>query len=64
MARPVALEPGPLVTLVRSRTVAKVDNDRIGRLQGHPVLGGVVEEGQEDLGVVDDLGTALGHFAP
>ena len=26
MARPAAREPGPLVTLVRSRTVAKVDS--------------------------------------
>ena len=26
MARLAALEPGPLVTLVRSRTVAKVDS--------------------------------------
>jgi hypothetical protein len=26
IATPAALEPGPLVTLVRSRTVAKVDS--------------------------------------
>jgi hypothetical protein len=59
MAMPAALEPGPLVTLVRSRTVAKVDS--IGLVaQVDPVLGGEVVQREEHVEVVGDLGHRLG----
>jgi len=43
------------VTLVRSLTVANVDNDRIRRAQVDPVLGWEVVERQQHVFVVDDL---------
>jgi hypothetical protein len=60
MAIPAALEPGPLVTLVRCLTVAKVDSMGVGRAQVDPVLGRVVVEGQQFFHVVGDLGGGLG----
>src|SRR5436190_10925074 len=54
IASPAARLPGPLVTLVRSRTVAKVDSI-VARLEVHPVFGGEVVEGQQLLGVIDDF---------
>jgi len=60
IAMPAALEPGPLVTLVRSRTVANVDPDRVGRASLDPVLGGVVVEREQDVVVLGDLGDRLG----
>ena len=60
MAIPAARDPGPLVTLVRNRTVANVDNYRVRRAQMHPVLGRVAVELQEHIGVVDDLGDRFG----
>ena len=54
MARPAARDPGPLVTLLRCRTVAKVDL-RVGRAQVHPVLGGIVVEREQLFSVIGDL---------
>jgi hypothetical protein len=64
MAIPAAVEPGPLVTLVRCLTVAKVRLDGLGRAQVDPVLGRVVGEGQQFCHVADDLDGGLGHLAP
>src|SRR5215212_3336467 len=44
IASPAALEPGPLVTLVLSRTVEKGGLDRVAGLEVPPVLGREVEE--------------------
>src|SRR5215831_2303031 len=63
MASPAARDPGPLVTLVRCRTVAKVDSI-VSRMQVHPVLGGVVEERQQLVDVVGDLRGCLGEPGP
>jgi hypothetical protein len=60
MAIPAAAEPGPLVTLVRCLTVAKVDSMGFVRAQVDPVLGRVVGEGQQFFHVVGDLGGGLG----
>jgi hypothetical protein len=60
MAIPAAREPGPLVTLVRKRTVAKVDNDRVRGTQMHPMLGRILVELQQHVGVVGDLCDRLG----
>jgi hypothetical protein len=46
-----------LVTLVRRRTVAKVDS--IGRLQVDPVLGRHVVKGEQCVRLVGDLGDGL-----
>jgi hypothetical protein len=62
MASAAALEPWPLVALVRSLTVAKVDPYRVGRAQVNPVLGGVVVKGQQLVFVVGDLGDRLGEL--
>jgi hypothetical protein len=50
MARPAALEPGPLVTLVRNRTVEKVDSMVILSFLADRCcdLGGCVEDGVVD----------------
>src|SRR6478752_5696240 len=61
IARPAAREPGPLVTLLRCRTVAKVDSIRCPQMD--PVLGRVVVELQQHLQVVGDLGYGLGELA-
>jgi hypothetical protein len=47
IASPAAREPGPLVTLVRCRTVAKVDSTRVDGPQMYPVLARVTVEGQD-----------------
>jgi len=54
IASPAALEPGPQVTLVRCRTVAKVDSIGLVR-KWDPVLGGKVVEGDQLLEIVGDL---------
>jgi len=46
--------------LVRSRTVAKVDNDGITGLEVHPVLGGEIVKGQQLLGVINEFRYRLG----
>src|SRR6267154_2314023 len=51
MASPAAREPGPLVTLVRCRTVANVDNDAVGRVQQFPHARGEGEERDEPASV-------------
>ena len=51
--------PGPLVTLVRALT-REGTLDGVGGAQVLPVLGRVVEEGQQRLSVVGDLGDRLG----
>src|ERR1700757_2720646 len=48
----------PFVTLVLKRTVAKVLSIR--RAQVYPMLGRVLVELQQHVGVVDDLGHRLG----
>ena len=60
MAIPAARDPGPLVTLVRNRTVANVDSIGFVVRKWDPVLGRVPVELQEHVGVVDDLGDRLG----
>ena len=55
MPSPAAREPGPLVTLVRCRTVAKVDSIGFGSPQVHPVLARTVIERQQLVEVVGDL---------
>jgi hypothetical protein len=60
MASPAAREPGPLVTLVRWRTVAKVD--RAGRAQVHPVLARVVVEREQLVQIVGELRDGLGEL--
>src|SRR6266516_4413538 len=60
MASPAARLPGPLVTLVRSRTVAKGGLDWITGLEVDPVFGGESEEGQQLVLVVGDLRGCLG----
>ena len=64
IASAAALDPWPLVTLVRSLTAANVDYDRVGSAQVHPVLGRVVIERQQFLLIPGDLGGGLGNFAP
>jgi hypothetical protein len=49
-----------VVTLVRNRTVAKVDFDRVGGAQVNRVLGGIAVDLQQHVGVVDDLGDRFG----
>jgi hypothetical protein len=63
MVNPAAREPGPLVTLVRSRTVAKVDSMGLVVLRLSQCSAGEVVECQQRLAVVGDLGQRLGHFA-
>src|ERR1022692_1378163 len=63
IARPAAREPGPLVTLVRRLTVAKVDSS-VGRAQVDPVLGGVVAGREQPAGIADDLHYCLGELRP
>src|SRR3954453_9210190 len=63
IARPAAFEPGPLVTLVRRRTVAKVDSIVRGA-QMHPVFGGKVVEAQQLVQTVGDLGDGLAELGP
>jgi hypothetical protein len=58
MAIPAAREPGPLVTLVRNRTVAKVD--RVRGAQMHPMLGRIFVELKQHVGIVGDLRDRLG----
>jgi hypothetical protein len=62
IATPAAREPGPLVTRWRSRTVAKVVFDWVGRPEVGPVLGGVVVERQQLVQVVGDLGDGLAEL--
>lgn len=58
IAEAAARHPAPRVTLVRNRTVEKVD--RIRGPQLHPVLGRIVEERQQFVLIIgdplDDLG--------
>ena len=51
IANPATREPGPLVTLVRCRTVAKVDSIGIGRAQMDPKLGRVAVALQQHIQV-------------
>jgi hypothetical protein len=48
--------------LVRDLTVAKVDSMGFVVLRWDPVLGGVLVELQEHVGVLDNLGDRLGVF--
>src|SRR3954451_7913215 len=59
IARPAALEPGPLVTLVRVPDGGEGRLDRVRGTQMDPVLGGVVVEREELVEVVGDLGDGL-----
>ncbi len=60
IAIPAALDPGPLVTRCRNRTVAKGRFDRVGGAQVDPVFGRVVVEREQDVEVVGDLRGGLG----
>src|SRR6266849_8940219 len=64
MAGPAAREPGPLVTLVRCRTVAKVDSIGLVVRRWDPVLAWVVVEGEQLVQVVGDLRGGLGELGP
>jgi hypothetical protein len=55
MAMPEALEPAPLVTRVRNRTVANVDSIGFGGAQMDPVLRGAAVELEQQLSVLGDL---------
>jgi hypothetical protein len=59
-ATPAAREPGPLVTRVRNRTVAKVDS--ICGAQMHPMLGRVAVERKQHVEVVADFRDRFGPF--
>jgi len=59
MARPAARLPGPLVTRVRNRTVAKGRLDRICGLEVDPVFCREVVERQQLLLIVDNLRDGL-----
>jgi hypothetical protein len=63
MASAAAFDPWPLVTFVRSLTVANVD-DRVGSAQVQPGLGRVAIERQELFLIRVILAAALGNFAP
>ena len=63
IASPAAREPGPLVILVRCRTVAKVDSiGLVVRTKVHPVLGGIVVEREQLVQVTGDLRGGLGEL--
>ncbi|BCI81946.1 hypothetical protein MTY66_35710 [Mycolicibacterium sp. TY66] len=59
MANPAARDPGPLVTFVLKRTVAKVLSIGFVVRRWIQCSAGVVVELQQDIEVVDDLGD---HF--
>src|SRR6478609_5897119 len=61
IARPAAREPGPLVTLLRCLTVAKVDSIGLVVRRLDPMLGRVVVELEQDIQVVGDLRGGLGE---
>jgi hypothetical protein len=63
MASPAARDPGPFVTFVLNRTVAKVLS-MIRGAQVDPVLGRVHVELQQGVQVVDDLGDHFGVLRP
>src|SRR5213078_1574802 len=64
MASPAVLEPGPLVTLVRSRTVAKVDSIGLVVLRWIQCSAGKSKKAKSASGLSVILATALGHLAP
>ena len=64
MARPAALDPGPLVTLVRNRTVAKVDSIGFEVFRWIQCSAGKSKKVRSTSASPVILATALGHFAP
>jgi hypothetical protein len=66
MASPAALEPGPLVTLVRGRTVAKVDSMGLVSvvLRWIQRSAGKSKKASSSSGLSVMLATALGHLGP
>ena len=64
MASPAAREPGPLVTLVRSRTVANVDSIGFVVLRWIQCSAGKSKKASSGSVSSTILATALGHFAP
>ena len=63
IASPMSRVPGPLVTLVLTRT-RENEFSRVGGTQVDPVLCRIVEEGQRRVLVVGDLGGGLGAPDP
>jgi hypothetical protein len=63
IASPAAREPGPLVTLVRCRTVAKVDSIGFVVRKLDPMLGRKVIERQQLLDIISDLRDCLRELA-
>src|SRR5262249_897094 len=64
IAKPVAREPGPLVTFVRCLKVGKVDSVSGWWSAGGPSAGRVVVERQQLVTVVGDLHDSFGNLAP
>jgi hypothetical protein len=60
MAISAAREPGALGDLGPQPHGGKGAVDRIGGAQMNPVLGGVLVELQEHIGIIDDLGDRFG----
>jgi len=48
------------VSDIKDTTRRTPDNDRVGGAQMNPVLGGILVELQQHVGVIDDLGDRLG----
>ena len=61
MANPAAFEPGPLLTLVRSRTVAKVDSSGFVVVKWSQCSAGKSKKHSKASGLSVILATALGH---
>src|SRR5664280_1120346 len=62
IASPAPREPGPLVTLVPCRTVAKVDSMGVRGSQMDPMVGRVVVELQQHVQLAGDLLHGLGKL--
>ena len=63
MARPAAREPGPLVTLVRSRTVAKVDSMGLVVFRWTQCSAGKSKKASSSSRSLTIFSVALGHLA-
>ena len=63
MANPAAREPGPLVTLVRSRTVAKVDSMGFVVFRWTQCSAGKSKNASNASASLMTFSTALGHLA-
>jgi hypothetical protein len=60
MARPALRLPAPLVFLVRSRTVVEGGLDGVRTAEMDPVIGRVLEVGEQDLALLTSFSVAFG----